>query len=98
MTCGNGGYSKVLTRVNTVFECFRRFWVHFEAAEVLVASHDKAFLESLEVTDKILVKRDVIGQPGTLKVSWLLKMCVVAICFSQQVSQSQSYLWCMVLT
>ena len=57
------------------------FFLHLKAAEVLVASHDKAFLESLEVTDQILVKRDVVGQPGTLKVSWLTSCMHAATVF-----------------
>ena len=35
---------------------------------VLVASHDKAFLEALQVTDKITVTRGAVGEPGALKV------------------------------
>lgn len=35
---------------------------------VLVASHDKAFLEALQVTDKINVVRGSVGEPGHLRV------------------------------
>lgn len=35
---------------------------------VLVASHDKAFLEALQVTDQILVTRGSLGEPGRLTV------------------------------
>lgn len=38
-------------------------------SEVLVASHDKAFLEALQVTDKIHVSRGGVGEPGHLRVT-----------------------------
>ena len=39
-------------------------------SQVLVASHDKAFLEALQVTDKINVVRGSVGEPGHLKATW----------------------------
>jgi len=35
---------------------------------VLVSSHDKAFLEALNVTDQVHITRDKVGEPGRLKV------------------------------
>jgi hypothetical protein len=44
-------------------------------AEVLVASHDKAFLEALQVTDKINVVRGSVGEPGHLRVTLAALAC-----------------------
>ena len=46
-------------------------WARLDGNEVLVASHDSAFLEALEVTEQLQVIRGSLGQPGMLNAAEL---------------------------
>ena len=60
-------------------------------SQVLVASHDKAFLEALKVTDQIKITRGTVGEPGQLTVT-LVALGLAVIC-SDMIPSTHTYRW-----